>query len=76
MKGSTKFGIAAILLLGVFAVSPFMIGNFPFGWIFALLSASFAWMASRQGSKWWLAIPISIVVFVAFSAVMIFYGAG
>ncbi|NYF50967.1 hypothetical protein [Tunturiibacter gelidoferens] len=73
MRRPTKLGIAAILLLGVFIVSPFMIGNLPFGWIFAVFAALFGWMASRQGNKWWSAIPISILIFVAFVVLMVFH---
>jgi hypothetical protein len=70
MERSTKYGIASILLLGGFTISPFMIGNLPFGWIFAVLAALSGWMASRGGSKWWLCIPSLIAIFVVFAAAM------
>jgi len=74
MTHSAKLGMASIVLLGGFAISPFMLGNVPFGWTFAILAALLGWLASRKGTKWWLGVPILVVAFTVFVALILFHG--
>jgi hypothetical protein len=70
---SSKLGFSSLLLFAGFIVLPFWAGNLPFGWIFAVISSVLGWLASRQGTKWWLLIPGSIVALVVFIAVVTFH---
>jgi hypothetical protein len=65
---SAKLGITSLLLLGSIFVPPFAEWRQPISFASAVLSCVFGALAALQGSKWWLAIPITIAV--AFAVIL------
>jgi hypothetical protein len=73
MALSTKLGISSVLLLIAFFGMPFWYRHFPVGWLSGVFSLVLGFWAFRKGSKWWLIIPVCVVVVAIFIVVMTFY---
>jgi|HubBroStandDraft_4_1064222.scaffolds.fasta_scaffold1294462_1 hypothetical protein len=70
MKSSLSLGIAGIVLVAIFLFLPFWVGYMPIGWIAGAVAAALGFTASRNGSKWWLLIPASVVVAIIIFAIL------
>jgi len=64
MTRSVKLGVASLTLATLSL--PVLESNTPFSPVFAVISCVLAFLAAQQGSKWWLAIPCTIIVIFGF----------
>jgi hypothetical protein len=61
MTQSTKLGIVSAVLLGSIFIQPFSNWREPISFVSAGMAGILGLFAARQGSKWWLVIPSTIV---------------
>ena len=72
MKLSVKLGIAALILMAGYFAAQFIHGDSPLGLVCAVISCVLGFVAARKGSKWWLLIPVVILVTTGFVFVTTF----
>ncbi len=62
MSRSLKLGLASLGVLAL-AMVPFILGsNTPTGLALAAISCVLASLAADQGSKWWLTVPVVVLL--------------
>jgi hypothetical protein len=59
MTRSAKLGITSVVLLFIALVPPFLNWRYPITFVSVGLSGLFGLLAAQQGSRWWLAVPVS-----------------
>ena len=64
MTRSVNLGVVSLTLVALSV--PLLGSNTPFSFVFAVISCVLAFLAAQQGSKWWLAIPCTIIVVFGF----------
>jgi uncharacterized membrane protein len=67
MVQSTKLGLASLILVASAVLPPTSRLPEPIGFCCCVIACVLAFLASRQGSKWWLAIPAMLAVVTAIS---------
>ena len=61
MTRSAKLGISSLILVTGSIVSPIWEKELPFSFVCGVISCVLGWLASREGSRWWLLIPASVI---------------
>ncbi len=61
MTRSAKLGSSALVLAAGSILSPIWEKELPFSFVCGVISCVLGWLASRDGSRWWLMIPASVI---------------